>query len=348
MDHWVVFINEPLDSAGGTHALLREHGVELRLGRAVDDGPGRPMSEDEMIETCQDVDAVMGASRDSYTRAFMAGCPRLKLVSKYGIGTERIDVAAATELGVLVAHTPVPENYTSVAEHTIMLMLGALRRVTELDRHARGGGWRGTSTIVETLAGKTIGLIGLGRIGRSVAARLAGWDTTILAADPYLAADDAAAAGAELAPLPELLARADIVSLHTLVTSETRQMIGESALARMKRGAIIVNTSRGELIDQSALAAALQSGHLAAAGLDVVSPEPPGPGHPLLSLDRVLLSPHVAGFSQQALTAIARAGAENVLAVAQGKPPRYVRNPDVLHGPLRAKLSPPIDQAPNM
>jgi D-3-phosphoglycerate dehydrogenase len=339
MDHWVVFINEPLDSSGGTHALLREHGVELRLGRAVDDRPGEPMSEDEMIEFCQEADAVMGASRDSYTRRFMAACPRLKLVSKYGIGTERIDVAAATELGVLVSHTPVPENYTSVAEHTIMLTLGVLRRATELNRHAHGGGWRGTGTIVETLSGKTVGLIGLGRIGRNVAARLAGWDVTILAADPYLAAQDAAAVGAELVALPELLARADVVSLHTLVTDETRKMIGASTLARMKRGAILINTSRGELVDESALATAIQGGHLAAAGLDVLSPEPPAPGNPLLGLDRVLLSPHVAGFSQQALAAIARCGAESVLAVAQGRPPRYLRNPDVLHGPPRADLS---------
>jgi D-3-phosphoglycerate dehydrogenase len=345
-NRWAVFINEPLDSTGDTHELLREHGVDLRLGRAVGDRPAEPMAEEEMIEACRDVDAIMGASRDSYTRRLMAACPRLKLVSKYGIGTERIDVTAATELGVLVAHTPVPENYTSVAEHTIMLTLVVLRRVTELDRHARGGEWRGTGTIVETLSGKTVGLVGLGRVGRNVAARLAGWDVTLLATDPYVPASDAAATGAELVPLPELLARADVVSLHTLVTSETRRMINEPALAIMKRGGILINTSRGELIDEAALAAAVHSGHIAGAGLDVLSPEPPQQGNPLLSLGTVLLSPHTAGFSRQALSAIARCGADNVLAVAQGRPPRYLRNPDVLQGPLRAHLSQTTYRAP--
>lgn len=324
-----VFVNEVLDVTGDSHRLLEEE-CQVTYGRAMWDEPGRPMTEDELIEACYAVRAVMGASRDRYTRRFMEACPQLEMVSKYGIGTDKIDVVAASELGILVGHTPVPENYESVAEHSIALMLAVLRRLAPMESHLRKGGWRGPETVLESIAHKTIGLIGLGRIGQEVAKRLSGWQVRILAHDPYQSQTTAEEVGAELVDLEELLGQADVVSVHAVVTPETRGLLGAKAFSMMKPTAYVINTARGELIDEVALYDALVENRLAGAALDVLCDEPPGLDNPLLQLDSVLATPHVASLTTQGTRAITMAATRNVLAALHGELPLYLKNPDVV------------------
>lgn len=326
----LVFVNEELDIDGSSYARLAEEGAVVSVGRPMWDRPGQPMSVDEMIESCRDAVAVMGASRDYFTREFMQACKRLRVISKYGIGTEKIDIESATELGIMVGHTPVPENYNSVAEHAVALMLAVLRRIGALDRHVREGGWRGPDTRVESLEGQTIGIVGLGRIGKNVARRLSGWGVELIAFDPYVSSDDAVPLDVELVSLDVLLERASVITLHTLVSDETRKMIDRRALERVRPGTILVNTARGELVDEDALVEALHAGRIAGAGLDVTDPEPPRPGSDLLGFDQVVLSPHVSSISDRAIRAIVDCAAENTVAVLRGGHPKYLRNPEVL------------------
>jgi D-3-phosphoglycerate dehydrogenase len=325
-----VFVNEILDFDGATHDLLANAGVELTFGRAMWDDPGRAMTEAELIEACRDADAVMGSSRDRYTRGLYEACPRLRIVSKYGIGTERIDVAAATDLGVLVGNTPVRENYTEVSEHTVALMLAAVRRLRQVEAHMRSGGWRGPDSTVGSLDGKTIGLIGLGRIAREVVRRLSGWDVEVIATDPYVAAEEASRLGVQLVGLNELLARADVISPHVVITDETHRILGRNAFERMKPGAVVVNTSRGQAIDEDALLWALDQGIVAGAALDVFDPEPPALPGALLAHPDVLVTPHVAGFTHRTIGAIVRAATTNLLAALRGEVPPHLKNPEAV------------------
>lgn len=329
-DRPLVYINEQLDMTGASHDRLVEHGAAVSVGRTMWDKPEQSMTEDELIEACQGAVAVMGASRDRYTRGFMEACPKLRLISKYGIGTEKIDVEAATELGVMVAHTPVPENYHSVAEHAVALMLAVLRRIGPMDRHVREGGWRSPATLVQSLEGKTVGLVGLGRIGQNVVRRLSGWGVDFVAFDPYISAEDIQTLGVELVSFEALLKKANIITLHTLVTDETRKMIDSKALSFVQPGTIVINTARGELIDEEALEEALRNGRVAGAGLDVTDPEPPKMGSGLLELTQVVMSPHVASISDRAMNAIVECATDNVVAVLSGQLPKFLRNPGVL------------------
>jgi len=333
-----VFVSEPMDLSGKTYEGLEAKGIEVRLGRPIYDRPQEAMSEEDLIEACRDVQAVMGASRDRFTRGLFEACPDLVMVSKYGIGTERIDVEDATELGVIVSNTPVPENYHSVAEHTITMALTLQRRLKELEPHVRAGKWRGPDTILTSMEGQTVGLVGLGRIGQGVATRLSHWGVRLVAYDPYLDAAVAAELGVELVDLDRLLREADLIALTTVVTEETRGMIDAAALAKVKKTAILVNTSRGALVDEAALIATLEEGRLAAAGLDVTEPEPPALDNPLRSMPNVIISPHTAGWTAQTIAAIARCAADNILAVAAGSAPLFAKNPDVLERRNRAGI----------
>jgi len=294
------------------------------------DEPDRRYAEAELVDLCRGARAVMGASRERFRRGFFESMPDLVVLSKYGIGTERIDVASATQLGILVTHTPVDENVHAVAEHTVLLMLCLLRRLKPMERVLRDGGWRGPATVIDDLRGKVIGIVGFGRIGRQVRRVLDPWGAEFVASDPFTDPAVAMAAGVKLVSLRDLLAQADVVSVHVTATPETRGMIGRQQLAWMKPTAYIVNTSRGDVLDEEALFEALSAGRLAGAALDVFQREPPDVTHPLFSLPNVIATPHVAGFSREVLLAIAEAGAENVLAALRGEVPPYVKNPEVL------------------
>jgi D-3-phosphoglycerate dehydrogenase len=324
-----VFINEILDFDGTTHRELERAGVTVTYGREMWNEPERVMSEAELIEACVDADAVMGSSRDCFTRGLFEACPRLRIVSKYGIGTERIDVAAASDLGLLVGNTPVRENYTEVSEHTVALMLASVRRLRQVEAHMRAGAWRGPDSKVGSLDGKVIGLIGFGRIAREVVRRLAGWDVQIVTHDPYVE-KATIPPGVELVELDELLVRADVISPHVVITDETRQVLNRAAFERMKPGVLVVNTSRGQAIEERALLWALDAGIVAGAALDVFDPEPPDLDGGLLRHPDVIVTPHVAGFTARTVGAIVQAATENLLAALRGEVPSNIKNPEAI------------------
>lgn len=325
-----VFVNEPSDDTGDSYELMRSHGIEVVLGRDRWDRPEQPLTEDELIAGCHGADAVMGVSRDRYTRGFMEASPRLRLISKVAVGVEKIDLEAATELGILVTNSPAVEGIKAVAEHAVMLMTALLHSLPSLESVLRSGGWRGKETHPSNLFGRTVGLIGYGRIGQEVAARLTGWEVTVLATDPFVNPDQASRLGVRMVTLDELLRTSDIVSVHAVATADTADLLSAREFAAMRRGAYLVNTSRGEVIDESALVDALTSGHLAGAALDVFKKEPPDLSEALFHLPNVIATPHAAGFASESVYASAMLAARNVVEVLAGRIPATAKNPAVI------------------
>jgi D-3-phosphoglycerate dehydrogenase len=249
--------------------------------------------------------------------AALAACPSLKVVSRHGVGFDNVDVAAATARGIPVIIAPAA-NGQSVAELAIGLMIAAARRVPALDAAIRLGTWDRAGAGLQ-LSGRTLGLVGFGGIGRAVARAALGLGMRVVAFDPQVGPGvDPAVPLVE--SLPALLAQSQIVSLHVPLTPATRGLIGAAELAAMPRGAILVNTARGGLVDEAALAEALRTGHLHGAGLDTLSEEPPSPNNPLLGRPEVVMTPHMGGSTDAALDATARTAALHALAIIQGRP----------------------------
>ena len=264
-------------------------------------------------------------------RALIARAPRLKVIGKHGVGVDNIDVAAAAEAGVVVFNTP-GANAVAVAEGAVALMLAVLKRIraghalVAEGRFAERGPWRAGD-----LAGRTLGLVGGGRIAAETA-RICGrgFSMPVLVYDPYVSAEQAAAIGAEkVERLDDLLARADVVSIHVPLTPETRGLIGRERLARMRPGAVLVNTARGGIVDEAALADALAAGRLGGAGIDVFEEEPPPPDHPLLRLPNVVLSPHVAGITEDSARRMSVGAAQGVVDLLAGRKPEAMLDPTV-------------------
>jgi D-3-phosphoglycerate dehydrogenase len=262
-------------------------------------------------------------------RQLLAKCPQLLCVSSSGAGYDTVDVAACTTAGVAVVNQA-GGNADSVAELTLGLMLDVARRISECDRRLRRErGFRREHIMGHEIRGKVLGLVGLGHTGRRVAALAGAFGMTVLATDPFLSREEIEKRGAEAVTLDELLARADIVSLHCPRDKSTLGMMNARAFATMKRGASFITTARGGIHDETALAEALRSGHLAGAGLDVWREEPPPLDHPLLTLDNVVATYHIGGVSHEARRNVASMAAEQiVLALNGGQPPRLV-NPEV-------------------
>jgi phosphoglycerate dehydrogenase-like enzyme len=268
-------------------------------------------------------------------REFLTISPRLRLVAKYTIGVDDVDVEAASALGVLVTHCPTESNWGGVAEGTLALMLAVLKRIGERDRHVKAGGWR-EPPIYGTYVGKradgypgiTIGIVGLGRAGSRVADLLRPWGARVLAADPYVDAAKFTRHGVERVELEVLLRDADVVTLHCDLTAETRGLIDRRRLALLKPTAVLVNTARGAVVDLDALCDALEARSLAAAALDVLPEEPVQRDARILKLgDRVLLSPHMVAANQGGTLGAAIPWAtEAVLAALRGELPDCVYN----------------------
>ena len=277
---------------------------------------GRPLTDEELRAELADVDGVI-AGLDPYNGEVLAAAPRLRCIARYGIGTERVDLTAAAECGVVVTNTP-EANANAVAELALALILALLRGIPAAERRARGGEWKPHAG--DELAGLTVGIVGLGRIGSGLARKLRALDARVLAHDPYVGGD--ADPGVDLIGLDELLARSSVVSLHAPVTAETLDLIDAGALAAMPAGAFLVNAARGELVVEDDLAAALASGHLTGAALDSLRVEPPGRDHPLAARDDVILTPHLGAQTRQARQAMARSSTDDLLAVLDGRAPR--------------------------
>ncbi|OLD99651.1 MAG: hypothetical protein AUG80_04555 [Candidatus Rokubacteria bacterium 13_1_20CM_4_68_9] len=339
--HGKVFIFAPVDEARETHRRLEEQGCALVLGKASWDTP-QGNSEAEMIVMAKDCDALMGTSirNAPISRAIMQSSDRLRIVAKYTIGTDDVDVEAATELGVLVTHGPTESNWGGVAEGTITAMLTMLKKVRERDRHLKQRGeWRdpglqGTyfGSRADGYAGITLGLIGLGRIGSRIATLMRPWKMRILATDPYVPDAKFAEHGVTRVDLDTLLAESDVVSLHVVLTRETRHLIDAKQLAMMKPHAILINTSRGPCVHEPALIEALQRGQIAGAALDVFEQEPLSADSSLRNLgDKVLLSPHMVSSNVgSGLGPGIRWATESVLRAMRGEVPDNVYNKEVI------------------
>jgi D-3-phosphoglycerate dehydrogenase len=294
-------------------------------------------SEEELIRAGQEADALLVSTREAITRRVLENIPRVKVISRYGVGLDNVDLDAASDVGIVVTHYP---GYctSEVADHALAMILALNRRIVEQDRALREGSWveHGPATRrilrgpVQPLREQTLGIVGFGRIGQAVAARAKPFNLTIVAADPYLDPEIMVAAGVAPVSLPDLLARADIVTLHTPLTPETRGLIDAAALARMKPEAVLVNTARGPIIDLPALARALQEGRLAGAALDVVDPEPLPADSPFYAMPNVILTPHSAYYSERSVDVVRRETLLEALQVLRGKRPRTVANPAVL------------------
>jgi D-3-phosphoglycerate dehydrogenase len=244
-----------------------------------------------------DADALVVRSATKVTPELLAKAQRLRVVGRAGVGVDNIDLEEATRRGVLVMSTPGGSS-VSVAEHTFALLLALVRELPKFDASMREGRWEKSSSGAE-VRGKTLGLIGLGRIGSEVAIRAEAFDMRVVAYDPFISEAAAHEVSVELVPLEKLLAESDFISLHTAVSPETREMINATSIAKMKKGVRIVNAARGELIHEADLAAAIKSGHVAGAALDVFAEEPPK-NSPLIGLPNVITTPHVAGSTAEA------------------------------------------------
>jgi phosphoglycerate dehydrogenase-like enzyme len=265
-------------------------------------------------------------STDPFDAEVLASSSDLRVIARVGVGVDSIDVDAATACGVAVTVTP-GANESTVADHTIALMLAALRRICDHDAGVRRGEWNRTGEHAPwVLGGATVGLVGYGRIGRLVRKRLEGFAVEVLVADPVKPNDP----GVTALPLDELLAASDVVSLHAPLLPSTRGLIGAAELALMRPHAVLVNTARGGLCDELALAQALEQGRLRAAALDVFEQEPPRSSR-LLALPNVLLSPHNAGLSVQSIEEMTRRATASVIDVLVGRHPEHLANPGVLN-----------------
>jgi D-3-phosphoglycerate dehydrogenase len=275
---------------------------------------------------------VLVSSRDKMTRSIIEACPKLRIIAKATIGVEVIDLDAATDRGIVVCNSPALENLIGVAEGAIGQILALVKRVPVNERLLREGKWRADERLGELLWGKTVGIVGLGRIGSNVARRLQTWDVRILAADPYVEPGHAASVGAHLVPIDDLLREADVVTIHVTLTPETRHLIDEGRLRSMQPTSYLVNTSRGPVVDEAALCRAIGEGWIAGVALDVFEEEPLRPGNPILALDpdRVMLTPHAIGANRAMRETGTEMAVDNMLRALRGELPRNIVNPEAI------------------
>lgn len=285
------------------------------------------LNDEDLARHAADADLVwlFGGSR-VVTAGTLSRLARCGAIVRTGSGTDNVPVEEATRRGIVVGNTP-DALTEAVSDHAIALLFACLRQVAVHDRAVRGGVWdRYLAWPRWHLRGRTLGLVGFGRIAQLLARKLSGFEMPVLAYDPLVPAEAMARQRARPAGLDDLLSRSDVVSLHCPLTDETRHLIDERALRRMKPTAVLINTSRGPVVDEKALVRALTEGWIAAAGLDVLEQEPAGPDNPLLRLNNVVLTPHIAGYSDEYLDLCWRLSVETVLALAGGRWPRSYVN----------------------
>ncbi len=314
----VVLLYEPMHEKAV--AWLAER-AEVRLAPSLDEGA--------LLQAVADVDGIIIRANGKVTRRLMQAAPRLKVVARHGVGVEAIDRVAAAELGITVVNTPYA-NDESVAEQCLGMMVALAKRILEADRALRSGDWDARYRLIGAeLEGKTLGLVGFGKIGQRLAKMChLGLDMPIVYHDLVAYPEVEETLGARRLSFDEVLAMSDFISVHVPLVTETRGLINEAALRKMKPSAYLINSSRGPVVDQPALQRALQEGWIAGAGLDVFDPEPLPAGSPLLRLNNVVVSPHMAAHTDEALYRMALA-VQDVMAVIEGKAPVFpVAPPD--------------------
>jgi D-3-phosphoglycerate dehydrogenase len=321
-------------------AVLREYGIEPELRTGLD--------EDALVEVVPGAHALIVRSATKITRRVLEAADSLGVVGRAGVGVDNVDCVAATEHGVVVMNTPTG-NTTTTGELAIALLVSLARHIPRADREVRAGSWKKKTLTGSQLTDKTLGVVGLGRIGRVVAERGLGLGMRVVAYDPYLASAEASPVpGVELCDLEALLTRSDFVSLHVPLLDSTRNLISAERIARMKPGARLINAARGGLVDEAAVVAALDSGHLAGAAFDVLAEEPPGPGHPLVGRDDVIVTPHIGASSSEAQLKVAVDIAHQIARfLLEGRADNAVNAPAVSPGDL-AFLAPYLGLAERM
>jgi D-3-phosphoglycerate dehydrogenase len=293
--------------------------LEALVGDVIYNPTGKPLSSAEVADLLPGVDGYI-AGLDTIDAAALQAANKLKVIARYGVGYDKVDLVAAKEKGIVVTNTP-GANSVSVAELALGMMLALARQIPEAVEAVHQGKWPRFSGV--SLEGKTIGILGLGSIGKQLARRLAGFDCKILAYDPY--ADEAYAREhqIELTSQDFLLSASDFVSLHLPLISETREIVNATFLAKMKKGSFLINTSRGEMIDEQALLEALLSGHLKGVGMDAFQAEPPDPNNPLLAMPQVLATPHLGAQTDGATSTMGWLAMKDCLAVLNNEEPVY-------------------------
>jgi len=293
--------------------------LEAEVGEVVYNTTGRPLSDTDLMEVISEFDGFI-AGLDTISRPVIEAATNLKVIARYGVGVDAVDLEAAQENGIIVTNTP-GANSVSVAELTVGLMLSLARNIPFASQVTKSGEWPRLGGL--SLEGKVVGLLGFGAIGQQVARRLSGFDCTILAYDPVIEDRQAADLNVELAPYEDLLRKADFLSLHCPLTDETKGMVNPEFLGQMKDGAYLINTSRGELVDENALFEAIDNEKLRGAALDVFTKQPPDPDNPLLSLEQVIPTPHMGAHTDGATNAMGWIALNDCLAVLRGEKPEH-------------------------
>ena len=307
-----ILVAEPIADEG-IDVLQARHDVDVRTG----------LSRDELRSAIADYDALLVRSQVRVDAPLIEAGPRLVVIGRAGVGVDNVDLDAATRAGVTVVNAPTG-NTIAAAEHTLALLLGLARRVAAADASVRRGKWQRAPFEGVEVRGKTLGLIGLGKIGLAIADRARGLEMTVVGHDPYVTAEQASLHGVELVDLDVLLARSDFVSVHVPLTHATKHLIGRATIAKMKPGAFVLNTARGGIVDEAALADALLSGQVGGAAIDVFETEPPKDS-PLLSAPNTILTPHLGASTAEAQVAVAVEVASGVLDVLDGRPAQIGR-----------------------
>jgi D-3-phosphoglycerate dehydrogenase len=321
MTRFKVLLTDKIDPAG---MEILEKVADIKFSSSV--------SEETLTNEASDVDGMIVRVPAVVTRKVLENARRLKVVARFGVGYENIDLEAATEKGIVVTYTP-GANAVSVAEHVLGLMFALAKRITQADNAVRKLDWemRLDYSGIE-LAGKTLGLVGLGRIGTYIADLAKGLGMSVLVSDPYVSGEKAGELGVELLALEPLLRRSDFVVICCALTDETSGLISEKAIDMLKPTSYLINVARGPIVDEQALIKALRDKRIAGAALDVFEKEPPDANNPLLNLQNVILSPHVAGVAQDASRRMSVWVAEDVVRVLNHELPKYPVNPQVLRG----------------
>lgn len=324
-----VFISRQVP--GDAPAALAAAGHSVEVWQA----PGPP-ARDELAAALARADAALTMVTDRIDADILSAARRLRIIANMAVGYDNVDPLVAAAAGVWLTNTPGVLAETT-ADFAFALLLSAARNIVASDRDTRAGGWTAwspTAFLGQDIHGATLGIVGMGQIGQAVARRAAGFDMRVLYASRTPRPELEARYGYGYVALDDVLARADFVSLHTPLTPQTRHMIGAAELARMKPTAILVNTARGQVVDQAALFAALQAGRIAGAALDVTDPEPLPSSNPLFALPNVIITPHIASASLATRSRMARMAAQNIMAVLDNKAP-----PNPVNGPTETQLS---------
>jgi D-3-phosphoglycerate dehydrogenase len=317
----VVITDHRFPSIDIQRKVLSEIDAELVVGQA--------KTEQELIELAKDAHGILNA-RSKITETVINALACCKVMVRYGVGVDTIDIPAATRKGIMVSNV-LDYCIDEVADHALALILCLTRKVTFSSRRVQAGEWSiANLKPLKRLSQQTIGLVGIGRIGRALAQKATPIGFKLIAYDPYVSGGEAEKDGVRFVSLESLLREADIVSLHTPLTTETKGMIGKKEISMMKPTAYIVNVSRGPLIDEAALISALEEQHIAGAGLDVMGQEPPDPDNPLLKMEQVIVTSHTAFYSDEALEELQEKAAQKVVAVLSGQIPDPLVNPEVL------------------